>query len=133
MEQAANKFTESFEMYLETILILSRESDCVRQIDLARSLGVSRPSVHQAIRKLESDGYVLAADDANISLTAKGMALAENVYDRHRTFTNFLVHIGVDQKIAEVDACRIEHYVSEETFQAIKNFCAEEDCTGKRA
>lgn len=128
MEHTPNKFTESFEMYLKTILILSTESDCVRQIDLARALKVSRPSVHQAIRKLEADGYVSSSEDGNLSLQPAGLEVAENIYERHRHFTGFLVHLGVNRITAEIDACRMEHYVSEETFQAIKSFCQDGNC-----
>lgn len=114
---------ESGEMYLETILLLERDHKAVRQVDIARALDFKRPTVHIAVKKLAEQNLVNIDDNAKISLTPQGRAVAESVYERHKIFTRFLIHLGVDELTAEMDACRIEHYVSEKTFQHIKAYC----------
>ena len=114
------KLKESGEMYLETVYILSRSGE-VRSIDIAEKLGYSRPSVSRAIRVLEKDGYLSIGEKSRVKLTEKGLALARTTYERHRTLKSLLLSLGVNEEIAENDACRIEHVISEETFDAIKN------------
>ena len=109
--------TESREDYLETILLLSGEKGYVRSIDVADRLGVTKPSVSRAIGLLK-DAQLLEMDprDGALTLTAAGRALAEQVYDRHQTLTRLLVSLGVSEDVAERDACRIEHVISEESM-----------------
>ncbi|MBO4862167.1 MAG: metal-dependent transcriptional regulator [Firmicutes bacterium] len=111
---------ESGEMYLENILVLSHELSCVRSIDVADRMGYSKPSVSRAMGILKSDGYIEVDSAGAITLTPSGRELAERIYDRHNTLAKGLTLLGVDEKIALEDACRIEHYISEETFEAIK-------------
>lgn len=112
---------ESGENYLETILILSA-SGPVRAVDVANTLGFSRPSVSRALGIL-SDSGLITQDRAGIRLTAAGRLAAENIYERHRVITSFLsLTAGVDAATAERDACRIEHILSDETFAGIKRF-----------
>ena len=111
---------ESGEMYLETILILSRKLPQVRSIDVADEMGYSKPSVSRAMGILKNNGYIEIDRGGAISLTDSGRQLAESIYDRHQVLTKALQFLGVDEKTAAVDACRIEHYISEETFAAIK-------------
>ncbi len=112
---------ESQEDYLERILMLRNEHGHVRSIDLANSLGFSKPSVSIALKKFRENGYVLVDEEGNISLTEKGEAIAEKVYERHLVLTDALIHLGVTPELARKDACKIEHDLSEETFQIIKN------------
>ncbi|HQN69471.1 MAG TPA: metal-dependent transcriptional regulator [Anaerolineaceae bacterium] len=114
---------ESSEMYLETILLLERNNPVVRQVDIARALGFKRPTVHVAVKKLAEQNLVHIDEGSKIALTPQGRQIAEAVFMRHKTFTRFLMHLGVDEQTAEMDACRIEHYVSEQTFQRIKDYC----------
>ena len=111
---------ESGEMYLETILILSKNSSFVRSIDVGDYMGFSKPSVSRAIGILKADGYINVSGGGAITLTPSGYDTAVHIYDRHTTLTQALIHLGVDEKIAADDACRIEHYISDETFAAIK-------------
>ncbi len=121
--ETPSNITESAEMYLETILLLGRDKELVRQVDIARALNFARPTVHIAVNKLADLKLVHIDEGSKISLTRKGREIAESVYARHKTFTRFLMHLGVDEQTAEMDACRIEHYVSEQTFQRIKDYC----------
>ena len=116
------KFHESAEDYLEAILMLSEELPVVRSIDIANHLGFSKPSVSIAVNKLFDEKYIDIGEHSYITLTEKGMALATRVYDRHKTLTKCLESLGVDPVIAEEDACKIEHVISEESFQAVKNY-----------
>ena len=111
---------ESGEMYLETMLVLSREKGSFRAIDVSERMGYSKPSVSRAMSILKRDGYITVDHAGLISLTDSGKLIAENIYDRHQTLTAILLHIGVDAETAAEDACRIEHYISDETFQACK-------------
>ena len=113
---------ESGEMYLETIYRLTRESRNVRSIDVAESMGFSKPSVSRAIGLLKSGGYVTADKDGYLSLTDDGREIAEKIYERHNVLTRFLTQIGVEKEIAAQDACRIEHVLSDESIEAIKRY-----------
>ena len=112
------------EMYLENILVLSRELPCVRSIDVADRMGYSKPSVSRAVGILKSDGFIEVDNAGAITLTPSGRDLAERIYDRHNTLAKGLTLLGVDEKTALEDACRIEHYISEKTFDAIKAHAA---------
>ena len=111
---------ESGEMYLETIYVLSKESDAVRGIDVAEHMGFSKPSVSRGIGLLRAEGLVKNDKDGNIKLTEAGEILAQRIYERHTVLTQLLMDIGVDEKTAADDACRVEHYISDTTFDAIK-------------
>lgn len=111
---------ESGEMYLETILILSREKSVIRSIDVCEHMGFSKPSVSRAIGLLKSGGYVTVDADGHLSLTESGRTVAEKVYNRHELLTRFFMSLGVPEKIASDDACSIEHRISDESLEAIK-------------
>ena len=110
---------ESGEMYLETILILSRKGP-VRSIDVSEYMGYSKPSVSRAVSLLKSGGYLTMEDNGFLHLTEAGQELAEKIYDRHTTLTEALLSLGVDRESASEDACRIEHVISDTSFRAIK-------------
>lgn len=112
---------ESGEMYLETILILSKKISFVRAIDIADYMNFSKPSVSRAIGLLKKDGFINVESNGYITLTPKGEAHAQIIYERHNLISDLLINLGVSQKTAIEDACRIEHYISNETFQAIKD------------
>lgn len=114
------KIQESAENYLETILILQHRNGSVRSIDIAAELGFSKPSVSVAMKNLREQGCITVDGSGCISLTEKGQRIAEGVYERHTLFSEWLVQLGVDPHTAAEDACRIEHVISEESFQAIK-------------
>ena len=118
------KIQESAENYLETILILSQRQPQVRSIDIATELGFSKPSVSVAMKNLRDNGYVTVNDHGHISLTSKGLQIAETIYERHTLLSSWLEYLGVDSAIAAQDACRIEHVISPESFQAIKTHVA---------
>ncbi len=111
---------ESGEMYLETILILSQKSEIVRSLDVAEYMGFSKPSVSRAVGLLKEGGYLLVAENGYLTLTEKGREVAEKIYERHKTLTAILVQLGVSEETAAEDACKIEHVISDETFEAIK-------------
>ena len=112
---------ESGENYLEAILMLTKKNGCVRSIDVAAELCVTKPSVSRAMTILKRDNYITMEPDGHILLTDKGMEKASSVYERHIILTRFINEVlGVDKKIAEEDACRIEHVISPETFAGIK-------------
>lgn len=115
---------ESGEMYLETLLILSKKSNEVRAIDIGEYMGYSKPSVSRAVGLLKSGGYVESDGQGFLFLTAAGKELAEKIYERHTVLSKCLVMLGVDEAVAADDACRIEHVISDETFAAIKNHMA---------
>lgn len=115
------KIQESAEMYLETILILSKKNSQVRSIDIANELGYTKPSVSVAMKNLRENGYVKMDSDLHITLTDKGRKIAETMYERHTFLSKWLNCLGVDEKVATEDACRIEHVISAESFEAIKN------------
>lgn len=113
---------ESGEMYLETILTLKIKNEYVRSIDVANALNYSKPSVSRAMKLLKESQLIVIDNKGYIDFTEQGRKIAEGVYNRHVTLTDFLVGIGVQAKQAENDACRIEHIISEETYQCIKKF-----------
>lgn len=113
---------ESGEMYLEAILVLARKSGYVRSIDVSEYLGYSKPSVSRAMGILREGGYILMEKDGAITLTDSGKKLAETIYERHTVLSELLIRLGVDEKAATDDACRIEHVISDESFQAIKQY-----------
>lgn len=115
------KLQESGENYLETILVLHRQTGFVRSIDIANELGFSKPSISHAMMLLRNAGYILMDPKTNqITLTESGMDIAGHIYERHCVLTDYLTSIGVSQENAAADACKIEHDISEETFQRIK-------------
>ncbi len=111
---------ESGEMYLETILILSRTKGQVRSIDIVEYMSFSKPSVSRAVGLLKSGGYILVDPDGYITLTDAGREVAEKIYERHTTLTELLTRLGVDPEVAAEDACRMEHTISDESFEALK-------------
>lgn len=116
---------ESGENYLETILILQNRNGSVRSIDVARELSVSKPSVSRAMGILKDNGFITMETNGELNLTELGRARADAIYERHRVITKFLAEIvGVSPMTAESDACRIEHIISEETFEKIKEYLA---------
>ncbi len=115
---------ESGEMYLETVYILTKKSHSVRSIDVCEYMGYSKPSVSRAIGLLKNGGYINVDPKGYITLTEEGTNVALKMFERHTMLTKFLVRLGVDEKIASEDACKIEHHISEESFNAIKNHAA---------
>lgn len=111
---------ESGEMYLETVYILSKKSESIRSIDICEYMGYSKPSVSRAVGLLKNGGYVTVDEKGYITLTNEGKSVAEKMFERHTMLTDFLVKLGVDKDIASEDACKIEHHISEESFEAIK-------------
>ena len=111
---------ESGQMYLETVYILSKRGGAVRAVDVGEFMGYSKPSVSRAMGLLKQGGYVTADKDGFLSLTAEGLAIAEKMFERHTLLTDFLVHLGVDPDTADADACKIEHHLSDTSFEAIK-------------
>ncbi|MCR5530236.1 MAG: metal-dependent transcriptional regulator [Lachnospiraceae bacterium] len=111
---------ESGEMYLETIYVLSLNSSSVRSIDVAEYMGFSKPSVSRAIGLLKGEGLVKIDKDGYLKLTEGGSILAKRIYERHTVLSTLFMQLGVEEKIASDDACRIEHYISDTTFEAIK-------------
>lgn len=112
---------ESAEDYLETILILKERSGQVRSIDIATEMNYTKPSISVAMKKLRENGYIEVDKDGFITLTASGYEIASNIYNRHKVLTDFFISLGVDQKVAAEDACKIEHDLSEETFEKIRD------------
>lgn len=113
---------ESGEMYLETIYVLLQKSSAVRSIDVGEYMGFSKPSVSRAMGLLKGAGYVEADENGYLSLTKAGKELAEKIYERHTVLTQFLVKLGVTRSVASEDACKMEHHMSDETFEAMKRF-----------
>lgn len=111
---------ESGQMYLEAIYVLSQKKEHIRSIDVGAFLGYSKPSVSRAIGLLKGDDYIFVSSEGYITLTDKGKAFSEQLYERHTVLTNMLTALGVDKEIASKDACRIEHVISDSTFAAIK-------------
>ena len=111
---------ESGQMYLETIYVLSMKSSFVRAIDVAEHMGYSKPSVSRALSRLKADDYVSVDGSGALSLTEKGLEVAQIIYERHTVLTAWLTRLGVDEKVAAEDACRIEHVISAESFAALK-------------
>ena len=114
------KLLESGEMYLETIYLLTEENPNVRSIDVCEHMGFSKPSVSRAVGLLKTGGYINVDKDGYLSLTDVGREVAIKMYDRHKLLTDFLVSLGVDRDTAATDACKIEHHISDESFEALK-------------
>ncbi len=114
---------ESGEMYLETILVLSKKNNTVRAIDIVEYMGFSKPAVSRAMSKLRDAKMILTDKDGYIALTGTGREIAEKIYERHTLLTKWLMQLGVDEETASADACRMEHVISDETFAAIKKTC----------
>ena len=119
------KVHESREDYLETILILKKRNGTVRSIDIANELGYSRPSVSRAIKLLREKEFINVSENGLISFTEKGQKKAKEVYERHVLITEFLTALGVDELTASQDACRMEHVISKDSFQALKKYADE--------
>ncbi len=111
-------------MYLETILVLLREKGAVRSLDVAEHMGFSKPSVSRAVGILKRGAYILVDRDGYITLTDAGMEIASKIYERHTLLTAFLIRLGVNEKTAAEDACKLEHDISDESFEAIKRHVA---------
>lgn len=116
------RLQESGEMYLEAIHVLSKNQTMVRSIDVSEYLGYSKPSVSRAVGLLKSGGYLTVDRDGGLNLTESGREIAEKIYERHTLLTKLLIHMGVSEEIAAADACKLEHAISDESFQAIKNY-----------
>ena len=116
------KIQESAEHYLETLLILKERNGLVRSIDLANELGYSRPSVSVAVKQFRENGYVTVDEAGYIELTGTGREIAEKMYERHKTLSSLLERMGVSPATAARDACRIEHVISDESFDKIKEY-----------
>ena len=116
---------ESGEMYLETILTLIRDNGNVRSIDIADAMNFSKPSVSRAVNKLKADGYITIDKSGYIALAPSGQEIAEKIYERHIVLTEFLTSLGVNKITAATDACRMEHVISDESFQALKGLITE--------
>lgn len=116
---------ESGEMYLEAILVLTRQKGHVRSIDVSEYLGYSKPSVSRAVGILRSGGYILVEKDGSLTLTDTGREVAEKIYERHTVLSGLLIRLGVSEETAAADACKLEHAISDESFEAIKNWVAQ--------
>ena len=116
------RLQESGEMYLETIYLLSQTMDTVRSIDVVEHMGYSKPSVSRAVGLLKSGGYLTMEDNGALRLTDEGRAIGEKIYARHNILTTLLMRMGVDRKTATEDACRMEHAISDTTFDAIRKY-----------
>ena len=116
------KLQESGEMYLETILILLQRNGSVRSIDIAAEMNFSKPSVRRAMSKLREGGFINMNNDGMITLTDSGREIAEKIYERHNVISKLFMQIGVDEDTAIDDACRIEHVISDTSFNAVKKF-----------
>ena len=112
---------ESGEMYLESIYVLSKTADGVHAIDVCEHLGYSKPSVSRAMSILRRDGYITVDESSHIHLTESGLEVAARIFERHTILTSFLKSLGVQEDVASADACKIEHVISDESFEAIKN------------
>lgn len=116
------KINESVENYLETILMLSKKLPVVRSIDIANELNFKKSSISVAMKNLRLNGYIEVSDAGFITLTSAGLEIAEKIYERHDLLSKWLIALGVDEETATSDACRMEHYMSAESFGAIKKF-----------
>ena len=114
------KRLESQEDYLEKILQISKEKESVHAIDVAREMSFSKPSVSVAMNKLKEQGFIEINKKGEITLTESGLAIAEKTLEKHETITELLIRLGVDEKVAREDACRLEHDISDETWEVIK-------------
>ena len=120
MSYIQHKAEESLEDYLETILLLSRRLSAVRSIDVAAEMNFSKPSVSVAVKNLKMRGYIAVSEEGHLHLTQEGQKIAESVYERHTLLTDWLIHLGVDPEVASCDACRMEHDITSESYEAMK-------------
>jgi len=116
---------ESGEMYLETIHVLLQQNSAVRSVDISEHMGYSKPSVSRAVGLLKKGNYILVDKDGYITLTDTGREVAEKIYERHTVLSRMLTKLGVDPEVAAEDACRLEHAMSDESFEAIKRYVAQ--------
>lgn len=114
------RILESAEDYLEAMLMMREQHGYIRSVDIANELNVTKPSVSYATKRLRENGYITMDKDGLISLTPEGMAIAARIYERHRTLTAFFMYLGVSEEVAREDACKVEHDLSEETYEAMK-------------
>ncbi len=124
---------ESAEDYLESILMLKERLGIVRSIDIVNELGLSKPSVSVAMKKLRENGYISMAHDGSITLNETGMQIAKRVYGRHKTITRMFILMGVSEEAAATDACKVEHDLSEETFARICDFVQQAEKTENKS
>ena len=130
------RILKSSEDYLEAMLVMSERHGYIRSIDIAAELGVTKPSVSYAVKRLRENGYITMNRDGLITLTEKGLEIANRIYERHKVLTQMLIFLGVDPKTAREDACKMEHDISDETFEAMKRHQAqslEKNLTGTAA
>ncbi|MBE7013390.1 MAG: metal-dependent transcriptional regulator [Ruminococcaceae bacterium] len=116
------KIQESAENYLEAILVIGKRKGYVRSIDIANELSVSKPSVSVAMKSFKNEDYISVSDSGEISLTPKGLKIAKKVYERHNVIANALIRLGVSEETAYADSCKIEHVISDESFNRLKEF-----------
>lgn len=116
------KIKEAAQNYLETILILNKRMEHVRAIDICNELNYSKPTVSIVMKQFRENGYILTDSDGHITLTDKGRAIAESMYERHNVIAKILINIGVDEDTAFSDACKIEHVISEKSFECMKDY-----------
>ena len=116
---------ESGEMYLEAILVLSQKNGFVRSIDVSEYLGYSKPSVSRAVGILKKGEYIVVDRDGSLTLTESGKAIAEKIFERHTVLARLLIRLGVSEETATADACKLEHAISDESFEAIKRYVAD--------
>lgn len=119
------RLQESGEMYLESIYVLSKSQGTVRSIDISEYMGYSKPSVSRAVNLLKNGGYITMGKDNLITLTESGLEIAQKIFDRHTLIANLLIRLGVPEKIAAEDACKMEHAISDESFEAIRRHMIE--------
>jgi Mn-dependent DtxR family transcriptional regulator len=117
---------EAAQMYLETIYVLNMKHGFVRSVDIANEMGYSKPTISEWMGKLQDNGYIIKRPDGGIELTEAGLETAKSVYEKHELLTNLFESIGVSPETASDDACRVEHYISDETFEALKKHYKEE-------
>ena len=116
------RLQESGEMYLESIYVLSKAQGNVRSIDISEYMGYSKPSVSRAVNLLKNGGYIAMDKDNLITLTDSGLEIAKKIFDRHTLLANLLIRLGVSEKTAAEDACKLEHSISDESFEAIRRY-----------
>ncbi len=114
------RILESSEDYLEAMLMMKEQHGYIRSIDIAAELGVTKPSVSYATKRLRENGYITMDKEGLITLTDKGMEVANRIYERHKTLTHYFISLGVDEETAREDACKVEHDLSEQTYEALK-------------
>ena len=119
------KIQESGQMYLESIFLLKKQKEFVRSIDVAAFTGYSKPSVSRAMGLLKNANLILVSPEGYIDLTDEGKKIASEMYDRHTFLTELFIKVGISEEIASADACKIEHVISDETFQALKTFSSQ--------